>query len=526
MAIADARRLHRHVLDVDAAAIGGLQHDIARLADTGQAGAADEAEAMGGIADIARRRQGHIAAAGANRVADTLNDDGTRARGAGVERQIAGPPASTLSLRSWMVMLWATLTRKPAPFCSSASSLCSPMPLAVCELRAIANGELRRIDIEQPALAGVDRAVQADGLAGDLDIPALAAAGAARRRDEGQGPDRIGAAGLGDDLAAIAGAIAARRHLAADIHIARGRHQHRAALTVRRKRIRVHDPVQVHNRIDHFAGDAGRDQDLARTRLQRAGVVDTNSLAVAHDLLDRTRRHDEVDQARAGEIQRELVRASQRDRAQISLDEARVLHIRRRQDRKAAIGDGDRALVDHSPIARAAVARSLRGIAIHRHRRRREQGADIDLRGPGEGDARAVQDEDAPIGVQRTGEIGGNPAHHPVDRNRRAARLIEIDRLAGGDREVLPVDVQDVALLIDISRCAVRRGDRALAAGDLAARGTRQRHTACPKQDCAAEQHHQTGGDFLALLVAPPLPAKLDLAFAHVEVVHRTHPQY
>ena len=302
-----------------------------------------------------------------------------------------------------------------------------------------------------------------------------------RGGDEGHLFDIIVARRLGDDLAAIAGTIAARGHLAADIDVARRTHQHRAALAVGRERIGVHDPVQVDDGVDHLRGDVGRDHHLAGSGLQGPGVVDTNRLAVAHDLLDRTRRDHEVDQPRAGEIQGELVGPGKRDRAEISLDEARVLHIRGRKNRKAPVGDGDRALVDHRPIAGPAVARSLRGVAIHRHRRGRQQGAHIDLRGPGEGDARTVQDEHPPIGVQRTGQIGGNAPDNPVDRNRRAARLVEIDRLVRADRKVLPVDVQDIALLIDIRGCAVGGGDRASAAGDLAARGTgEQQHRPRP----------------------------------------------
>ena len=74
------------------------------------------------------------------------------------------------------------------------------------------------------------------------------------------------------------------------------------------------------------------------------------------------------------------------------------------------------------------------------------------MRGPGEGDARAVQDEHPAIGIQRALQIGGNPAHHPVDRQRGAARLVEIDRLVRRRREVLPVDVEDIALLVDSRR--------------------------------------------------------------------------
>ena len=44
----------------------------------------------------------------------------------------------------------------------------------------------------------------------------------------------------------------------------------------------------------------------------------------------------------------------------------------------------------------------------------------------------------------------GNPAQHPVDGDRRGARLKEVDGLADNDREGLLIDVQARAHLVDI----------------------------------------------------------------------------
>ena len=87
----------------------------------------------------------------------------------------------------------------------------------------------------------------------DLDEAALAAGCPAGRGDIGHRLDVVGAAALVTIWPPAPVPVAARRHLAADIDVARRRHQHRAALAVRRKRIGVHDPVQVHDRVDHLA---------------------------------------------------------------------------------------------------------------------------------------------------------------------------------------------------------------------------------------------------------------------------------
>src|SRR5205823_13321163 len=117
----------------------------------------------------------------------------------------------------------------------------------------------------------------------------------------------------------------------------------------------------------------------------------------------------------------------------------------------------------------------------------------------------------------------GHAPDHPVDGNRIRARLQEVHRLIDADREILPVDAEDVARLVDVRR---RAGlvDRARARGDLAPRGACQRHTARAQQHHAAEQHHQAAGNLLALLVPPALPTELDLAITQMDVVHERVP--
>src|SRR6266481_2896520 len=192
--------------------------------------------------------------------------------------------------------------------------------------------------------------------------------------------------------------------LPVDVDVVGRRHQHRAAGAVRRKGVRVDNAVQIDDRVHHFRGNAGRDDHLARARLQRSAVVHPHGLAGAHDLLHRARRHDEIDQARAAQIQREAVGPGQRDGAQIGLDEARVLHIGGRQNGKPAVGDRNLVMVDHRAIAAAAVAGSLGRIAVHRHSRRRQQGADVHMGGAGKGDPGTVQGEEPDVGVEGTGQ--------------------------------------------------------------------------------------------------------------------------
>ena len=85
----------------------------------------------------------------------------------------------------------------------------------------------------------------------------------------------------------------------------------------------------------------------------------------------------------------------------------------------------------------------------------REEARGVDHAAGAEQDAVAVDDEDAAVGGQRAHDLRRpEAADHAVERDRRAARLIEAHALVGADVERVPVDDSAVGRLVDDHRRA------------------------------------------------------------------------
>ena len=191
--------------------------------------------------------------------------------------------------------------------------------------------------------------------------------------------------------------------------------------------------------------------------------VATSMTFVGDAVADRER-----DQLVAVHVEREAVAGCQRDRAERRGDGAGVAHAGRDQRGKAAARRRDPPLIDDRGI------RPARDVEIVPPRH--EVGV-LDVVGGGEEargvhhaagpeqDAVAVDDEDAAVGGQRAHDLRRpEAADHAVERDRRAARLIEAHALVGADIERVPVDDRAGGRLVDDHRRAALALDRGRAA--------------------------------------------------------------
>jgi hypothetical protein len=121
----------------------------------------------------------------------------------------------------------------------------------------------------------------------------------------------------------------------------------------------------------------------------------------------------------------------------------------------------------------------------------------VDHRRGAEQDAVAIDEEDAAVRRQRAEDLrGAEPAGHAVERDRGAARLIELHALFDADIERIPVDDCAVARLIDDHRRAALALNRGGAADDRSALGS-ARSRRCAQRDERRGGEHEIAGAWM-----------------------------
>ncbi len=153
------------------------------------------------------------------------------------------------------------------------------------------------------------------------------------------------------------------------------------------------------------------------------------------------------------QVERERLRAAKGDAPHMRGDNSVIGDLRRDERRDARIAHRDGAVVDDF---RAGAARRAEAKRPARHERLvadigtgRDQPRDIDLGILAEDDAVAVDQIHLTIGGQFAEDLADLGPGHAVERDRSCIRLAEIDPLACIDREIVPVDDDTVARLVD-----------------------------------------------------------------------------
>jgi hypothetical protein len=130
------------------------------------------------------------------------------------------------------------------------------------------------------------------------------------------------------------------------------------------------------------------------------------------------------------------------------LDDAVVFDVGRDECDQAAAGGADHALVDDAAGARllGEVEPACGKVGIRQTQRGNHQPADVDLSAGPEGDAVLVDQEHAPVGLQRAEDHAGAAAGDAVQDLAQGAGLDEAGDLALPDRESPPVDHRAVGV--------------------------------------------------------------------------------
>lgn len=105
----------------------------------------------------------------------------------------------------------------------------------------------------------------------------------------------------------------------------------------------------------------------------------------------------------------------------------------------------------------------------------RDQPCDIHPGILAEDDAVAVDQIDLTVGGELAHDLADLGPGDAVQRNRARARLAEIDALAAADREIVPVDDDPVARLVDPHPVGALAIDRGIARHDIATAGVGKR---------------------------------------------------
>ncbi len=217
-------------------------------------------------------------------------------------------------------------------------------------------------------------------------------------------------------------------------------------------------------RHDHFAAVGDNGPLVLDQRVQRA-LVDGH-----------------VDKRIPSHVEGDLFARRHRHRAERGGDHALVRDGLAEQRDISALSRVDPALIDDRGVRRAEEAVfSGHEVGVGDIERRGDQAADIDLRASGEEDARRIHDEHLSIGIEGARDHARLVAGDAVERDGRAARLIEVHSLLRGDGEALPVDDRLVGRLVDVGD-GPRLRDTGRAADDRAPGGAR---------GGGALQHHQ-----------------------------------
>ena len=190
--------------------------------------------------------------------------------------------------------------------------------------------------------------------------------------------------------------------------------------------------------VDGCAGEVPRrgrrQQHVATRRPDRPAIGDKR--------IHRPLLQDEPDDAPEGK--RDLAGGREPDAALGGRNRPLVQDLGRDQDHETSLTIGlrhDIALVDDRG-GRGSGQSVTAGheVGIGHRQRRGDQPADVHLRGRGEEDAVGVEEEDPAVGREGALDDRGVGAHHAVEQDGSSRGLLEVDRMAGADREALPAD--------------------------------------------------------------------------------------
>ena len=247
-------------------------------------------------------------------------------------------------------------------------------------------------------------------------------------------------------------------------------------------RASLDDAGVVHDAREQGVLRAGRHDDAPAIRLDQ--------LSVRGEIVQGTLVDTQVDQLPAAEGQCFRTAGAQRDRSQLRADDALVRDLIAEQGDVAAVRGLNRPLIDDTartgPAEAAQVGTERRVAHVER---RSGQSADVDLRALAEQDAIGIDQPDLPIRIETPEYLTAAVAQDAVDRNRRRARLNEIDDFVGRDIETLPVQEQVGARLPNGGGIA-RLADSARTRRDLRTAGGRQRQSPMVEQ---CDQQSQCG---------------------------------
>lgn len=173
------------------------------------------------------------------------------------------------------------------------------------------------------------------------------------------------------------------------------------------------------------------------------------------------------------QVEREGLRAAKGDAAHMRGDDAVIGDLRRDKRGNPCIAHRDAAMV-RDPGARAP--RRTEAERSARHERLvadigtgRDQPRDIHFGVLAEHDAIAVDQIHLTIGGELAEDLADLGSGHPVQRDRSRIGLAEIHTLAQIDREIVPVDDDAVACLVDAHPAGALAVDRCLTRDDLTA---------------------------------------------------------
>ena len=205
---------------------------------------------------------------------------------------------------------------------------------------------------------------------------------------------------------------------------------------------------------------AGGEENATTVGADGAAVVDHGLQGAAFD-----READE-----AAHVQGDAVAGAEEHLAAIGGEDAVVDDLRGEQgdDAAAAVADrGEAAVVgDDARAGSVEYVITYEEIVVADRERGSDQAADVDLRAGVEEDTVGIDQEDITVGGERAADHGSLGARHAVEHDGRSIRLPELHRVAGADREALPVDDRLGGGLVDGHRRPLGR-DRRRARGDI-----------------------------------------------------------
>ena len=161
-------------------------------------------------------------------------------------------------------------------------------------------------------------------------------------------------------------------------------------------------------------------------------------------------------QAVATEYQRGFVASRQSHSTLVRHDDAFIAYLGCEKSNEATERGLQCALVDHAGVRAVATetAFARHEIFIADAQGGDQQTADIYLRLDAKDHATGIADEHLPRRVDAPHDLAGVATHHPIERDRRCRRLVEIHPRIAADIEAVPVDRRAVTALVDVERAA------------------------------------------------------------------------